>query len=54
MGSIGLMPCVVGFVTAFVVGCIACKWMINMVRRGNMVWFAAYCAIVGLICLIFG
>lgn len=54
MGSIGWMPCIVGFVAAFVVGCIACKWMINMVRRGNMVWFAAYCAIIGLICLIFG
>lgn len=54
MGSIDVLPCVVGFIAAFVVGCIACKWMINMVRRGNMVWFAAYCALIGLICLIFG
>jgi undecaprenyl-diphosphatase len=54
MGSVGFMPCLVGFVTAFIVGCIACKWMINIVRKGKLVWFAAYCAIVGLICLVMG
>ncbi len=54
MGSIDILPCVVGFITAFVVGCIACKWMINIIRRGKMIWFAVYCAIIGLICLFFG
>lgn len=54
MGAVGLMPCIVGFITAFIVGCIACKWMINIVRRGKLVWFAVYCAIVGLICLFVG
>jgi undecaprenyl-diphosphatase len=53
-GSIGFVPCLVGFVTAFVVGCIACKWMIDIIRRGKLVWFAVYCAIIGLICIAFG
>ena len=38
---------VVGFFAAFITGCIACKWMISLVKRGKMIWFAIYCAIVG-------
>lgn len=51
--SVGLVPLIVGFVSAFVVGCIACKWMLNIVKRGKLVWFAVYCAIVGLCCIVF-
>ena len=36
-----------GFVAAFVVGCLACKFMIEIVKRGKLIWFAAYCAVVG-------
>lgn len=36
----------VGFLAAFVSGCLACKWMINIVKKGKLVWFAIYCAIV--------
>lgn len=50
--SIGLMPLLVGFIAAFVVGCIACKWMIEIVKRGKLIWFALYCVVVGIICLI--
>ena len=42
----------VGFVAAFVSGCIACKWMINIVRRGKLIYFAIYCLIVGAITLV--
>lgn len=45
--SIGSLPLAVGFVAAFVSGCIACKWMINIVKKGKLIWFAAYCCIVG-------
>ena len=38
---------IIGFLAAFVTGCIACKWMINLVKRGKMIWFAVYCAVVG-------
>lgn len=51
--SIGLLPATIGFVTAFITGCIACKWMINLVKRGKLVWFSIYCVIIGIICLIF-
>ena len=37
-----------GFVSAFAVGCLACKFMIEAVKRGKLIWFAAYCAAVGL------
>ena len=51
--SVGFMPMFVGFMASFIVGCIACKWMLEIVRRGRLVWFALYCAIVGAVCLIF-
>lgn len=50
--SIGLVPLMVGFVASFVVGCLACKFMLGIVRRGKLVWFAVYCAIVGVISII--
>lgn len=51
--SVGFMPMFAGFMASFIVGCIACKWMLEIVRRGRLVWFAVYCAIVGVVCLIF-
>jgi len=49
VGSIGTVPLLVGFVAAFLSGCVACKWMINIVKRGKLIWFGVYCAIVGAI-----
>lgn len=43
---------IIGFVTAFVVGCAACKWMLSIVKKGKLVWFAIYCVIMGIICLL--
>lgn len=43
---------IVGFVAAFVSGCLACKWMINLVKKGKLVWFGVYCAIVGLLAIV--
>lgn len=37
------------FIAAFVSGCIACKWMINIVKKGKLIYFAIYCAIAGLV-----
>ena len=53
MGSISMTALSVGFVAAFISGCIACKWMIALVKRGRLVWFAIYCAIVGSSLLIY-
>lgn len=43
---------VAGFLSAFVVGCLACKYMINIVKRGKLIWFALYCAVVGVVAII--
>jgi len=45
--ELGLLPAVVGFVAAFATGCFACRFMIEIVRRQRLVWFALYCAVVG-------
>ena len=52
MGVISLGVLAVGFVAAFVSGCVACKWMINIVKRGKLIYFAIYCAIAGIVTLI--
>lgn len=47
--GIGLWPLLVGFVAAFVSGCLACRWMINIVKKGKLIYFAIYCFVVGLV-----
>ena len=32
--------------------CIACKWMISIVKKGKLIWFAIYCAIVGVLAIV--
>ncbi len=44
----------IGFVTAFISGYYACKWMINLVKKGNLVWFAVYCIIIGIFSILLG
>lgn len=53
LGGIGFMPLFVGFLGAFISGCIACKFMINLVKKGKLIYFAIYCAIVGVTTIIF-
>ncbi|WP_129698354.1 undecaprenyl-diphosphate phosphatase [Parabacteroides goldsteinii] len=48
-GDIPTFSLVVGFVAAFLSGCLACKWMINIVKKGKLIYFAIYCAIAGLV-----
>jgi undecaprenyl-diphosphatase len=43
---------VVGFLAAFLSGALACKWMINLVKRGKLIYFAVYCALAGILVLI--
>ncbi len=42
---------IVGFIAAFISGCFACKWMISLVKKCKLIYFAIYCAIVGIIAL---
>ncbi|MBR5911240.1 MAG: undecaprenyl-diphosphate phosphatase [Bacteroidales bacterium] len=52
MSGISPVAAIVGFLAAFISGCFACKWMINIVKKGKLVWFAVYCAIVGLLAIV--
>lgn len=45
--SIGAL--IIGFLAAFISGCVACKWMISIVKKGKLIWFGVYCAIAGII-----
>ncbi len=51
-GGIDALPLAVGFLAAFVSGCLACKWMINIVKKGKLIYFAIYCAIAGIFALL--
>ena len=51
--SVGLLPLAVGFIAAFVSGVFACRVMIALVKRAKLKWFALYCAIVGVLVVVF-
>ena len=50
--AVGVLPLAAGFVAAFVSGLFACKFMIAMVKKAKLHWFAIYCALVGAACLV--
>lgn len=52
MAGLPPLSLAIGFLAAFVCGCLACKWMINIVKRGKLIWFAVYCAVVGTLTII--
>lgn len=54
MSGISITALLVGFIAAFITGCLACKWMIHIVKKGKLIWFAIYCAIVGILAICFG
>ena len=41
-----------GFAASFVTGCLACKFMIEIVKRGKLIWFSLYCALAGLVSIL--
>lgn len=41
-----------GFLAAYAVGALACKFMIEIVKRGKLIWFALYCAAAGLLSIL--
>lgn len=50
--AVGGTPLLVGFLASFIVGCLACKWMLALVKKGKLVWFSIYCVAIGVVCLI--
>ena len=53
LSSSEALPLIIGFVAAFVSGLLACKWMIALVKKSKLTYFAIYCAVVGAIAVIY-
>ena len=51
-GSVGAVPMAAGFAAAFITGCLACRFMLRIVQRGKLIWFAIYCAAAGAVAII--
>jgi undecaprenyl-diphosphatase len=52
--TMDITPMIIGAVAAFVAGVIACKWMLNIVRQGNISYFSIYCVVAGITAIIAG
>ena len=53
MAGISPFALIIGFLAAFITGCLACKWMISIVKKGKLVYFAIYCVIIGILAICF-
>lgn len=51
--DIAMLPLIIGFFAAFLAGWAACKWMIQIVKRAKLSYFAVYCLVVGFISITF-
>ncbi len=52
--AVGAQPSLslaIGFAAAFVSGIVACRWMISLVRKMKLIYFAIYCALMGSLAL---
>ena len=52
--GVNSMAILAGFLAAFVSGLLACSWMVRIVRKGKIIYFAVYCLIIGLIAIFAG
>ncbi|GGG94692.1 undecaprenyl-diphosphatase [Polaribacter pacificus] len=49
--SAEILPMSVGFLAAFIAGLFACTWMISLVKKSKLSYFAIYCAVVGVVAI---
>ncbi len=54
VGTAGAGIIFIGFAVAFISGYLACRWMIALVRKSRLIWFALYCLAAGLLAMILG
>lgn len=50
--STTLLPLLFGFLSAFITGLIACKWMIKLVKKSKLKYFSYYCFIIGFLAIL--
>lgn len=53
VSSLSPVVMLVGFLASFLTGCAACKWMISIVKRQKLVYFAIYCVLIGLFAIVY-
>lgn len=51
--DVGVTALVIGFIAAFVTGYIACRWMVDLVKKGKLIYFGVYCFLVGALSVVF-
>ncbi len=52
--NVATTPLIAGFLAAFIVGLIACTWMISLVRKAKLHYFSYYCFAVGIVAIVAG
>ena len=52
-GSYPSLALVAGFGAAFVTGLLACKWMIQLVKKSKLIYFSIYCFVIAAVAIIF-
>lgn len=45
--DVSVTALIVGFIAAFISGLLACNWMIGIVQKGKLIYFAIYCFVIG-------
>lgn len=50
--QLGILPMIAGFIAAFVTGCFACRFMIEIVRKQKLSYFAIYCLVIGVVAIL--
>lgn len=53
-GHVGFLPLFAGFVASGLVGLLALKILMGMVRKGRLAYFAPYCLALGAVALLYG
>ena len=51
--NIALFPLMIGFVSAFMTGVFACRWMVALVKNSQLKYFSFYCILVGVLAILF-
>ena len=51
--NIALFPLMIGFVSAFMTGVFACRWMVALVKKSQLKYFSFYCILVGVLAILF-
>lgn len=50
-GNVSGVVLLCGFLSAFIAGLLACQWMISIVKKGKLIYFALYCFLIGTIAI---